>query len=379
MILNRNTKNAGFIGLFAGLLFMISCQNNEMQVAEQTPVYPTVEVQQMDVTGYTTYPVRVEGKVNSAVRAKVSGYITEVLVDEGQKVNKGQVLFRLETASLSEDAEAAAANVQVAEVEVNRLQPLVDQGIISNVQLETARARLAQARATYNSIAANIDYAEIKSPVDGYVGAIPHRQGALVSPGDPTPLTTVSDIEDVYVYFSMNERDYLNFVLNTEGETLTDKIGNFPPVELEMVNGDLYDLPGEIQTVTGQVNTQTGTVSFRASFPNPNRILANGNSGRIRIPKIYENAVVVPEVSTFEQQGRVYVFRVDSDSVAVLSGVEVLDRINGIAVLASGVQAGDQIVARGVGLLHNNTQIQPDPVTFESLTSHNVVFKSVSR
>src|SRR5690625_2398713 len=123
----------------------------------------------------------------------------------------------------------------------------------------------------------------------------------------------------------MNERDYLNFVLNTEGETLTDKIGNFPPVELEMVNGELYDLPGEIQTVTGQVNTQTGTVSFRASFPNPNRILANGNSGRIRIPKIYENAAVVPEVSTFEQQGRVYVFRVDSDSIAVLSGVEVLD------------------------------------------------------
>lgn len=368
-------KNAGFIGLFAGLLFMISCQNNEMQVAEQTPVYPTVEVLQMDVTGYTTYPVRVEGKVNSAVRAKVSGYITEVLVDEGQKVNKGQVLFRLETASLSEDAEAAAANVQVAEVEVNRLQPLVDQGIISNVQLETARARLAQARATYNSIAANIDYAEIKSPVDGYVGAIPHRQGALVSPGDPTPLTTVSDIEDVYVYFSMNESDYLNFVLNTEGETLTDKIGNFPPVELEMVNGDLYGLPGEIQTVTGQVNTQTGTVSFRASFPNPNRILANGNSGRIRIPKIYENAAVVPEVSTFEQQGRVYVFRVDSDSIAVLSGVEVLDRINGMAVLSSGVQAGDQIVARGVGLLQNNTQIQPDPVTFESLTSLNVVFK----
>src|SRR5690625_3075241 len=110
MILNRNMKNAGVIGLFAGLLFIISCQNNEMQVAEQTPVYPTVEVLQMDVTRYTTYPVRVEGKVNTAVRAKVSGYITEVLVDEGQKVNKGQVLFRLETASLSEDAEAAAAN-----------------------------------------------------------------------------------------------------------------------------------------------------------------------------------------------------------------------------------------------------------------------------
>src|SRR5690625_2143988 len=178
------------------------------------------------------------------------------------------------------------------------MQPLVDQGIISNVQLETARARLAQARATYNSIAANIDYAEIKSPVDGYVVAIPHRQGARVSSGDPTPLTTVSDMEDVYVYFSMNERDYLNFVLNTEGETLTDKIGNFPPVELEMVNGELYDLPGEIQTVSSPGNPQTGTVSLQASLPNPIRMLSNVNRGRMRIPKMYDNAGVSPELRT---------------------------------------------------------------------------------
>lgn len=375
MILNRNMKSASFIGIFISLFLVASCQNDEMQVAEQTPVYPTVEVPVMNVTGYTTYPVRVEGKVNSAVRAKVSGYITEVLVDEGQRVNQGQILFRLETASLTEEAEAAAANVNVAQVEVNRLEPLVDQGIISNVQLETARARLAQARASHNSIAANIDYAEIKSPVDGYVGAIPFRQGALVSPADPNPLTTVSDIEDVYAFFSMNERDYLNFLLTTEGETLTEKIGNFPPVELELVNGGVYEMAGEIQTVTGQVNPQTGTVSFRASFPNPNRILANGNSGRIRIPKVYENAAVVPEVSTFEQQGRVYVYHVGSDSVAVSSGIEVLDRINGMVIVDSGIQAGDQIVARGVGLLQNNTQIQPDPITFESLTSLNIVFK----
>lgn len=375
MILNRNMKSISFIGLFAGLFLVASCQNNELQVAEQTPVYPTVEVPVMNITGYTTYPVRVEGKVNSAVRAKVSGYITEVLVDEGQKVSEGQVLFKLETASLTEQAEAAAANVNVAQVEVNRLEPLVDQGIISSVQLETARARLAQAQASHNSIAANIDYAEIKSPVDGYVGSIPFRQGALVSPGDPNPLTTVSDIDDVYAFFSMNERDYLNFVMTTEGETLTDKIRNFPPVELELVNGEVYDIEGEIQTVTGQVNTQTGTVSFRASFPNPNRILANGNSGRIRIPKVHENAVVVPEISTFEQQGRVYVYRVNSDSVTVSSGIEVLDRINGMAIVGSGIQGGDQIVARGVGLIQNNTQIQPDPVSFESLTSLNIVFK----
>lgn len=375
MKLSRNIKSASLLGVVLSLLFAVSCQQEEAQVAVQVPVYPVVEVPAMDVTGYTSYPVRLEGIVTSDVRAKVSGYITEVLVDEGSQVREGQILFRLETASLTEDAEAAAANVNVAQVEVSRLEPLVAQGIISNVQLETAKARLAQAQASYNSIAANIGYAEIKSPVDGYVGAIPFRQGALVSPADPNPLTTVSDIGEVYAYFSMNERDYLNFILNTEGENLTEKIGNFPPVELELVNGEIYELPGEIQTVTGQVNSRTGTVSFRATFPNPNRILANGNSGRIRIPKYYENAVVVPEVSTYEQQGRTYVYVVDSDSMTVSTGIEVLDRVDGMAIVGSGLQAGENIVARGVGLIQSNTYIQPEPVTFESLTSLNIVFK----
>lgn len=337
--------------------------------------YPVVDVPLQTVTGYTTYPVSIEGTINSAVRAKVSGYITEVLVDEGQKVSKGQPLFRLETASLTEDAEAAAANVNSMQVEVNKLEPLVEKGIISHVQLETAKAQLAQAQARYNSIAANIAYATIKSPVDGYAGAIPYREGALVSPGDPVPLTTVTDIDEVFAFFSMNERDYLDFIQTTPGETLDEKIKNFPPVELQLVNGNLYDLKGEIKTVTGQIDKTTGTVSFRASFPNPNRILANGNSGKIRIPRFYENAVIVPESSTFEQQGRVFVYRVQGDSMAVSAPIEVIDRVNGVIVVGAGIEAGEKIVARGAGTLRNNTPIQPQPVELESITSLNVVFK----
>src|SRR5690606_34808487 len=116
-----------------------------------------------------------------------------------------------------------SSDLAAAQVEVNRLKPLVAKGIIGKVQLETAEARLAQAQANYNSIAASIDYATIKSPVNGYVGAIPYRQGALVSPSDPTPLTTVSMIDEVYAYFALNERDYLNFIQNTEGDNLAEK------------------------------------------------------------------------------------------------------------------------------------------------------------
>src|SRR5690606_36954315 len=256
------------------MLILTACaekENTQMRGPAAMP-FPVVEIPAKDITAYTTYPVSIEGTINSAVRAKVSGYITDVLVDEGQKVSRGQTLFTLETAALSQDAGAAQANVNAAQVEVDKLQPLVEKGIISSVQLETAKARLAQAKAGFQSVSANIGYATIKSPVDGFVSDIAYREGALVSPADPTPLTTVSDIENVYAFFSMNEVDYLDFILNTEGETLNEKLGNIPPVELVLVNGSIYSEKCEIETVTGQINTSTGTVSFRAVFPNPNQI-----------------------------------------------------------------------------------------------------------
>ncbi|GAL60766.1 AcrA/AcrE family multidrug resistance protein [Algibacter lectus] len=167
------------------ILVVFSCGNKADQAAATQqappPSFPVTAIQQKTVTGYQEYPTNIEGIVNSDVRAKVSGYIQNVLVDEGQKVRKGQALFRLETQSLSQDAGAAKARVNVAQVEVNKLIPLVEKNIISAVQLETAKANLAQAKATLSGVSANIGYATIKSPVDGYVGAINFREGALVS------------------------------------------------------------------------------------------------------------------------------------------------------------------------------------------------------
>lgn len=371
-------RKLSLLTAFIGTFLFWSCQNSQgkEQAQAQGPApYPVIEVPLETVTGYTTYPVSLEGTVNSAVRAKVPGYITDVLVDEGQQVRKGQVLFRLETKSLSQEAGAARANVNAAQVEVNKLKPLVEKGIISDVQLKTAQARLEQAKAGYSSIAASIDYANIKSPVDGNVGAIRFREGALVSPNDPQPLTTVSDIDDVYAFFSMNESEYLNFLQNTPGENLSEKLENFPPVQLQLVNGETYEKVGEIETVTGQVDPSTGTVGFRAIFPNTG-ILASGNSGKIRIPKTYENVPVVPESSSFEQQGIVYVYGVQGDSMAVSIPIKVTDRVNNLIVVESGVKQGDWIVAQGVGKLRNNTPIQPQPISFDSIAnSIQPVFK----
>lgn len=351
-------------------LVSTSCkQEKPQQQSQQQQAMPlaVTTVPQKEVTTYNTYPTTIEGTINSEVRAKVSGYINKVLVDEGQKVSKGQTLFKLETESLSQDAEAAKASVNVAQVEVDKLKPLVEKNIISEVQLETAKANLAQAKSAYNSVVANIGYATVKSPVDGYVGAIPYREGSLVSATSVNPLTTVASIERVFAYFSMNETEYLDFLQDTEGTTLQEKISNFPKVELLLANGQVYDQKGTIETVTGQIDANTGTVSFRAVFDNPNRLLTNGNSGTIKIPKTYENAVVVPQSASFEQQGQTYVYTVGDDNAAKSSLISIKDKNDLLLIVESGVKKGDQIVVKGIGKIKNGTPLQPQKVAFDSI------------
>jgi len=357
-----------FLGLTAFGLLLTGCgdDQNAGQRAPQAMPYPVITVQSDSITAYATYPTSLEGIINSEVRAKTSGYITDVLVDEGQKVRKGQTLFKLETQSLSQDAAAAKANVNAAQVEVDKLKPLVEKNIISAVQLETAKARLAQAQSSYNSVVANIGYATIKSPVDGYVGAIPFREGALISPTSPTPLTTVADIDKIYAFFSLNEKAYLNFIAKTEGNTLEEKIKNLPKVRLVLANGSLYDQEGTIETINPQVDPSTGTVSFRAVFDNPNRILSSGYSGTIQVPTYYTNATIVPAMSTFERQGITYVYKVQGDTVAVSSSITILDKVNNIVVVTDGVAPGDKIVAKGGGTLRDHPPIIALPVDFDS-------------
>ena len=354
----------------SGLLSLTSCgqdaKENAAPAAQPMP-YPVYEVPMKTVTGFTSYPASIEGVVNSQVRAKVSGYITKVLVDEGEKVKAGQILFKLETQSLSQDAAAAKANVYAAQVEVDKLKPLVEKNIISSVQLETAKAKLQQAQSGYNGIMANIGYANIKSPVDGYVGSIRKREGALISASDQEPLTTVADISKVYAYFSMNETDYLDFIQGTEGATIQDKINNIPAVRLKLANGSLYDQEGKIETINSVINTNTGSISFRAVFENPSRLLTSGNSARIEIPKIYEDVIVISKESTYEQQGNITVFKLQNNDSVVSTIVQVTADVNNLYVIGSGIEKGDSVVAKGANKLRSGTRISPKPVAFDSV------------
>ena len=352
-------------------LAIVSCGDKQesQQTSQRPPApFPITQIQPKTVTGFTEYPARIEGVINSDVRAKTSGYIQKVLVDEGQKVSKDEVLFKLETQSLSQDAAAAKARINVAQVEVDKLIPLVEKNIISPVQLETAKANLAQAKAAYSSVSANIGYATIKSPVDGYVGTINFREGALVSPNTATPLTTVSNISKVYAFFSLNETQYLDFLQNAEGKNLKEKLGNYPDVNLILANGNTYSEKGSIQTSSGQVNQNTGTVSLRAVFSNPNQLLTNGNSGKIQIPTVYENATVVPQDATFEQQGNIMIFKLGENNMVASTLIKIKANIDNLYVVESGLEPKDKIVVSGVGKLRNDMDITPKEVAFDSIT-----------
>lgn len=355
------------------LLLSFACQKQQQQQGQPVPQLPVIAVGTKSITTYKTYPTNLQGVVSSEIRAKVSGYIIEVFVDEGERVEKGQLLFRLETQALSSDAQSAQARVNAAKIEVNRLKPLVEKNIISPVRLESAKADLVQAKSNLQSIQANIDYANIKSPVRGMVGDVNLRSGALVSPLDQMPLTTVADINQIYADFSINEKEYYD-LLAKQSMDKSKLADSFKEIELILPNGSTYPIKGKISSISGRVNPQTGSINFRAIFDNPEVLLKDGASGIIRIPQVYKNAIVIPRLSTFERQGSILAFQLKTDSV-----VEQQISTNAagkLYIVNSGLQQGDTIVAKGVNKIKNGSKIKPVASNLDTIVeSFDRVFK----
>lgn len=187
--------------------------------------YPVFKVIQKNAVLQTDYPATLQGEQNIEIRPKIDGYVEHIYVDEGQAVKKGQLLFRINAPQYLQELNNAAAAVSSAEADVNtaelqvkKTKPLVDQDIISKYELESAentlrtrKAMLAQARANLSNAKTNLGYVTIVSPVDGVIGTLPYKLGSLVNGTTEKPLTTVSNISHVYAYFSMNEKQLLEF------------------------------------------------------------------------------------------------------------------------------------------------------------------------
>lgn len=352
-------KKSIFSALIA-IVILVSCGKKQEQAPAQGPApFPVQTVAKQDAVVYQEYTANLEGQQNVEIRPKVNGFIQKIYVDEGQVVKKGQLLFKLETQTQNQDASAAQANVKAAQVEVDRLKPLVDRKIISEVQLETAKAKLAQAKSAYGAIAANIGFGTIVSPVNGVIGSLPFREGSLVSSTNEMPLTTVSDTKIVRAYFSMNEKQLLFFNKTFKGETTAAKLKAAPEVSLLLVDGSEYDQKGKIATMNGLVNPTTGTTQFRAEFKNPEGILRSGSSGIIRLPIEQKAVMLVPQNAIFEVQGKQTLYVVEK-------GNKVKSRIvttNGTSelnfIVTDGLKEGEVVVIEGASKLKDDMEIVP--------------------
>ncbi|MCH5683839.1 efflux RND transporter periplasmic adaptor subunit [Niabella sp. W65] len=251
----------------------------------QPPALPVMGVPVSPVTVYQEFSASLEGKVNVEVRPQVDGYLEKIYVDEGAYVTAGQPLFKINAQLYNETLNnaranvlAAQANVQKAQVDLDRLQPLVDNAVISDVQLKTAKANynaataaLAQARAMVGNAQINVGYTLIKAPVSGYIGSIPFKTGSLVGRGEAQPLTVLSEVNTMYAYFSMSEPDFIAFKNKYPGETIEQKLKNVPSVELLLADNTVYPQQGKIELVQGQFDKTIGAINFRAAFPNPKK------------------------------------------------------------------------------------------------------------
>lgn len=364
------------------LVLLYSCSSKPAEQQAMPPAQlPVMSVVSAPATTYQEFSAALEGTVNVEIRPQVDGYLEKIYVDEGAYVKQGQPLFKINERVYAEQLNsakssllAAQANMQKAQVELDRLKPLVDNKVVSEVQLKTAQAEyeaakaaVAQARAVVGSAQINVGYTLISAPVNGYIGRIPFKVGALVGKGEAQPLTLLSDVKEVYAYFSMSEPDFIAFKNKFAGNTIEEKVKGVPPVELVMADNSLYDQKGKIETVEGQFDKTMGAITFRATFPNAGGILRSGNTGKIRIPQMFQSALIVPQEATFEIQDKVYVYTVADSNKVVSKLIRILGKSKDYYFVENGVQAGDKIVLSGIGNLRDGAVIVPKLMPADSV------------
>ena len=340
---------------------------------KEKPALPVMTVKLSDATVTTFYSALLEGKVNVEIRPQVDGTLQTIYVDEGSLVKAGQPLFKIEDRVYREQynsalasQHAAEAKLVVARLDEEKLVPLVQNKVISEIQLKTARANthaaqaaVEQAKAAARSAQVNLDYTVIKAPVSGYIGKIPLRLGSLVSKNQSAWLTLLSDVSEVYAYFSMSENDFMHFRQQYAGVTIQDKLRQVSPVSLVLSDGSLYTEKGVIGSVSGQFDQTTASVRIRAVFPNPHGLLRSGNTGKVVIESLSRKALLVPQAATVELQDKVFVFVLGKGNSVKKQVVTVSGKSGNNFIVSTGLKPGDTILTAGVEKIQDGTVITP--------------------
>ncbi len=357
--------------LTLGIALLTSC-GEQQGMPEASNEYAVETIATSEVSLSTSYPASIKGQQDIEIRPKVAGHITRLLVDEGAFVRRGQALFQIDATQYAAAANSAEAQVKVMktnvatqELTVENKKMLREKGIISQYDydlavntLESAKAQLAAAQAQLVNAKDQLAFCTVTSPADGVVGEIPYRVGSLVSASTQQPLTTVSNISKMYVYFSMSEKQLLGFTREKGG--VKEAIEKMPAVNLVLADGSQYGLTGEVTNISGVIEQAAGSVQMRATFDNPERILRSGGTGSISIPNNIKEAILVPQKAAFDIQEKKFVYIVKADSVIESREIEVLTQNDGKTyVVTKGLEVGERIVVQGVNQLKTGAKITP--------------------
>lgn len=322
----------------------------------------------------TTYPATIKGIQDVEIRPKISGFITQVCVQQGQAVKAGQLLFVIDNVTYQAAVRQARASVASARSQLSTAllsyqnnQKLFDKKIIGQFELDnsknnylTAKASLEQAQAAFVSAKQNLEFCYVTSPASGFIGDLPYKKGALVSSSSAQPLTTVSNTSTMEIYFSMAEKDVLEMTKAAGG--INAAIKDYPAVKLQMADGSIYSHPGRVTKVSGIIDATTGAISMIAQFPNPQHLLKSGGAGQIVVPNVANNSnqIIIPQEATSQVQDKIFVYIVGNDNKVKYTEITVNPQNDGNNfVVTSGLHVGDRIVTQGLSKLTDGQKITP--------------------
>lgn len=381
MIVKKHLLYSFYIALATSIIAACSSgKTEESDNLSNAIALPVASIDTSTATIVNSYHGKIEGKINVEVRPQIEGQLQDIYVDEGDFVEKGQTLFKIDPSAYQEKLNNMIANENVAKaklenanLEVERLKPLVENDVISEVKLksaqsdyEVAKASLAQATAEVRSAEIDKEYTLIKAPVSGYIARIPKRVGNLVSESDSDPLTYLSDVEEVYIYFTMSESDFLYYTKKkAKQDSIRGNINNlrdnfkFPKVTLVLADGSEYDEKGTVDAISGQVDRSTGSVSLRATFPNKKNMLRTGSTGTLKISETLEGVIQVPQIATSDLQDKTFVYVLDEENKVRKQNIVIDDKSKDQYIIKEGLKIGDKVVLSGFDKLTDGSKITP--------------------
>ncbi|MBL7985554.1 MAG: efflux RND transporter periplasmic adaptor subunit [Flavobacteriales bacterium] len=323
--------------------------------------YPATSPLLTDTTVARDYVCQIHSVQHIEVRALEKGYLQDMLVDEGQQVKEGQLMFRIRPVLYQAEVQRAQAEAEFAEIEYRNTKSLADSNVVSPNELALAKARLDKAKAELNMAQAHLGFTEITAPFDGIVGRFHVRKGSLLDEGEL--LTELSDNSTIWVYFNVPEAEYLEYKKRSLSGTGTK-------VKLVMANGERFDQPGEITAIESDFNNTTGNIAFRATFPNPQGLLRHGETGNILMDSHLEDVLLIPQKATFEVLDHRYVFVIDKEGILRTTRIEVGPELQHLFVVTAGLKKDDRILLEGLRKVKEDEKVDVEFIAPDSVVQH---------